>query len=170
MPYKNPEDKKVADKRYHVEHLEKELERSKNYRLEHPGYGTEYSKRWRAANPEKSRAATKRYRDSFTDEQRQAKKEYAAAWWSNKGNQAMREKKRAFKAELVREFGGACILCGYNKHLAALDFDHIDPSIKAASIAVLTTQCRFDEARKEAQKCRLLCSNCHREQTYGDWE
>jgi hypothetical protein len=90
--------------------------------------------------------------------------------WSETGNRLQREKKRNFKAELVQEFGGVCIICGYNKHLAALDFDHLDPTTKVESVAVLTTQCRFDEARKEAQKCRLLCANCHREETYGSWQ
>jgi hypothetical protein len=151
MPYKDPEKERLRC-----------LEKSRNARAE--GKVLLY-KDWPEERKQASRDATKTYRDSHKEE----RLAYSRMWWSTTGNQAMREKKRAFKAELVKEFGGACILCGYNKHLAALDFDHLDPSEKISAVASLTTQCRFDEARKEAQKCRLLCSNCHREETYGDW-
>lgn len=48
----------------------------------------------------------------LTPEQREAKADYQRNWWTTKGNQALREKKRAFKAELVAEKGGQCELCG----------------------------------------------------------
>lgn len=63
------------------------------------------------------------------------------------------------KYVLVLSRGGRCSGCGYDEHLLALDFDHVDPSTKAGNVSGIES---FAPAYVEAQKCRLLCSNCHR--------
>lgn len=78
----------------------------------------------------------------------------------------VKAKQRAFKAMLVLKFGGACELCGYARNYAALDFDHKDPSIKEDTVGRLINNQKWEAALLEAQKCRLLCSNCHREATW----
>ena len=65
-------------------------------------------------------------------------------------------------AVLKLEAGGRCVLCGYSKCLAALDFDHIDPKTKTGSINKLI-RVSIKLAREEVKKCRLICANCHRE-------
>ena len=57
--------------------------------------------------------------------------------------------------------------CGYNKNLYALDFAHKNKEIKLFSISIAISK-RYgkEKIRKETEKCRLLCANCHREETY----
>jgi hypothetical protein len=80
------------------------------------------------------------------------------------------KKRHAIKLFLIELLGGRCSICGYNKHPAALDFDHIDPATKTASVAHYIVCKQWKKAEEEAKKCRLLCANCHRETTYSDWE
>lgn len=75
-------------------------------------------------------------------------------------------KKRRYKRkmDLVLLRGGSCESCGYSKNLSALEFHHIIPSNKKF---MLNNSClsnrTYEECLKEAEKCLLLCSNCHRE-------
>jgi len=62
-----------------------------------------------------------------------------------------------------------CQQCGYDKHSAALDFHHLDPSKKESSVHQLINGPRPNEnnietLKKELEKCIILCSNCHREE------
>lgn len=64
------------------------------------------------------------------------------------------------KRDAVRELGGKCSKCGYNKCIGALDFHHTDPSTKESVLGKLNSK-RF---YVELKKCILLCANCHREE------
>lgn len=59
--------------------------------------------------------------------------------------------------------GGKCARCGYDKCLAALDFHHHDPSAKEFGISHRGVTYAIERLKKEAEKCILLCANCHRE-------
>jgi 5-methylcytosine-specific restriction endonuclease McrA len=76
-----------------------------------------------------------------------------------------REKNNRHIAEIKKLAGGACAVCGYSKCLDALDFDHIHPETKRATVSELRG--KFNEALEEAGKCLLLCANCHRERHAG---
>lgn len=74
--------------------------------------------------------------------------------------------KRAFHKkveEILAEQGDkyACVLCGYDKHTAALEFHHLDPGEKDIMVSRMTTYSK-DKIRAELEKCVVLCSNCHR--------
>lgn len=71
-----------------------------------------------------------------------------------------------WKKKLLRLFGGACIDCGYSKHHAALDFDHIDPSIKLFNISKAFNHRPWKEILEEARQCVIRCANCHRIKTF----
>ena len=71
-----------------------------------------------------------------------------------------RWKKR--KIMMVKEFGGRCEICGYNKNFASLTFHHREPKIKEVSWTKLKLR-SIDKIRKELEKCQLLCNNCHGE-------
>jgi hypothetical protein len=60
----------------------------------------------------------------------------------------------------------SCSECGYNKHGAALDFDHLDLETKNFHIAQNMTNKRISVIVAEIRKCRILCSNCHRIHSY----
>ena len=73
-------------------------------------------------------------------------------------------KRRAKAIMLVREYkGGSCEICGYNKCMPALEFHHKDPTTKEFSICSDGSTRSLDRMKKEADKCHLLCANCHRE-------
>ena len=77
------------------------------------------------------------------------------------------------KKKLIRLIGGKCCKCSYSRSAAALDFHHIKAGSKGRTISHLlavSTAGAFRAAQKEARKCRLLCSNCHREETYPGHE
>ena len=57
-----------------------------------------------------------------------------------------------------------CSICGYNKHPAALDFDHIDPALKSFTLSQDPKRA-WSKIEAEIKKCRVLCANCHRIET-----
>jgi hypothetical protein len=68
-----------------------------------------------------------------------------------------------------------CVICGYNKHPAALSFDHLDPKTKyrnkngkSVQVADMIKSGRFawTTILTEIRKCRILCTNCHMEETH----
>lgn len=78
--------------------------------------------------------------------------------------QYKRNRREENKKILVKENGGECIRCGYKKTISALHFHHRTPRLKLFSIAEAFTSKSLNRIRKEAQKCDLLCSNCHGEE------
>lgn len=71
--------------------------------------------------------------------------------------------RRRVKETLVAEAGGRCALCGYDRHIGALHFHHLEPASKAFSVGATGVTRSLAKARVEAAKCVLLCSNCHAE-------
>ncbi len=67
---------------------------------------------------------------------------------------------------LVELAGGKCVICGYNKCKSAMDFHHVDPLTKEFGIASWLSL-SFKRLKAEAQKCVLLCKNCHAEVEAG---
>ena len=65
------------------------------------------------------------------------------------------------KTKLVEYKGEKCQCCGYNRCIRALEFHHLDPSQKDFTISGKSKS--FETLKKEADKCILVCSNCHKE-------
>jgi transposase len=76
----------------------------------------------------------------------------------SKSENVMAWRKRV-KIKLVEYKGGKCECCGYNKIVEALQFHHINPSEKDFQIS--GTSKAFETMKKEVDKCKLLCANCH---------
>jgi len=80
-------------------------------------------------------------------------------------NAATRKKKRKafqdWKATL------SCVQCGFS-HVAALDFHHTDAKAKDGIVSDLVRMGRFKKAKAEAEKCIVLCANCHRVHHYEE--
>ena len=77
------------------------------------------------------------------------------------------EWRRRAKRRLVAEAGGRCQLCGYDRCMAALEFHHLDPSQKSFGLSRRGVTRSFEQLRREAAKCALLCANCHAEVEAG---
>ncbi len=74
------------------------------------------------------------------------------------------DEQRLAKAHLLKQYkGGKCFKCGYNKCEAALDFHHVLPDMKSFVMSMSMTR-SMDVLMAEADKCVLLCANCHREE------
>ncbi len=74
---------------------------------------------------------------------------------------AKRRKKIRLKA--IEQLGGKCMRCGYNRYPEALEFHHRDPSKKLFGIGQKGLTRSWERVKAEAEKCNLLCANCHRE-------
>lgn len=77
------------------------------------------------------------------------------------------KKRRTNKYDLVTLFGGACQRCGYSKSVAALHFHHEDPRTKKFAISGRGFVHCWEKLLLEAQKCELICANCHAEEHYS---
>jgi transposase len=80
---------------------------------------------------------------------------------------AVAARRRRVKEILVAEAGGCCRICGYDKHVAALQFHHVDPVTKRFGVGGSGSTRGLAALREEAAKCVLLCSNCHAEVEVG---
>lgn len=57
-----------------------------------------------------------------------------------------------------------CEICGYNKYPEILMFHHKDKERKSEGVNILMkTLKNIEIIKKEIEKCRLLCPNCHSE-------
>ncbi len=81
--------------------------------------------------------------------------------------EAVAESRREQKRILVEEAGGACLICGYSRCLAALEFHHRDRKTKLFALSREGVTRSLEKSRAEAHKCDLLCANCHAEVENG---
>lgn len=73
------------------------------------------------------------------------------------------------KQKLIDYKGGKCERCGYDKVCPpAYDFHHPDPNKKDFSLSQKSLG--FETAKKEVDKCMLVCRNCHAELEYEIWQ
>lgn len=78
------------------------------------------------------------------------------------------------------KISNGCSICGYNKHPASICFDHL-PGYEKAEITkngcskrncaggmfmLYSKKYNIEELIDEIKKCRLLCHNCHMENTH----
>ena len=84
--------------------------------------------------------------------------------YKNKCNNCyVTQTRRKNKATLVADFGGRCVVCGYNTTVWALDFHHVDPTTKSFGLSGHGETRSLARLREEAKKCILVCANHHRE-------
>lgn len=76
-------------------------------------------------------------------------------------SEAVMRWRRNTKLRLVKEAGGACVICGFDKMPAALQFHHLQPGAKSFGLSAHGRTKSIARLREEAAKCVLLCSNCH---------
>lgn len=78
-------------------------------------------------------------------------------------NNYMKERWQKRRQKAIEHLGGKCN-CGSNDNL---QFDHIDPLTKVASIAKMSSMSE-DKFWVEVNKCQLLCLKCHQAKTLLD--
>ena len=77
-----------------------------------------------------------------------------------------KRRRLSLKEKAVKYLGGKCAKCGYKKCLSALEFDHIYGKEKEIS-KLLDSTMVWNKLKLELDKCKLMCSNCHRERHAG---
>ena len=76
-------------------------------------------------------------------------------------------RRRKLKAKAIAFKGGKCLLCGYERCNAALEFHHLNRRTKAFGLSRKGIIRSWDSIMKEIDKCVLICANCHREVEAG---
>lgn len=143
MPYKNIEDRRAAARRSAKKRREANREKF-----------AEESRKYYQANKERL-VETRRKRRKSNPEKYEQEKRSAA--------ESIRKGKRETKIRLVKLFGGKCKYCGVMDDPCIYDFHHRNPTTKESEIARLVNKTRdWGIVLKEAQKCDMVCSNCHR--------
>lgn len=90
--------------------------------------------------------------------------------WNHRNREKRYEYKRDFiakrKLELINMLGGKCEVCEIVadiSNIAIFDFHHKNPDEKEFNLGQNTIgNMSFENVKKEASKCSVLCSNCHR--------
>jgi hypothetical protein len=82
-------------------------------------------------------------------------------------SEAVARRRRRLKEILVADAGGACSVCGYDRHIGALQFHHREGSAKKFGLSDRGLTRSLAAVRAEAAKCVLLCANCHSEVEAG---
>ena len=71
--------------------------------------------------------------------------------------------RQKFRTEIKIHFGGKCSICGYDKCLDSLVFHHKERDEKEHNVGHLIHIYSKKKAYAEAEKCQLVCANCHGE-------
>lgn len=74
---------------------------------------------------------------------------------------ALRRKK--LKELIVEYKGNKCCICGYDKYFGSFDLHHKEDSKKEFGLSARGLTRSWEKIKKEADKCILVCANCHRE-------
>ena len=78
---------------------------------------------------------------------------------------SLASKKKVLKFIQEWKVEKGCVDCGYNKHYAALDFDHLSED-KLFNLGSSTAKgAGMKRVTEEIAKCEVVCANCHRIRT-----
>ncbi len=80
---------------------------------------------------------------------------------------AQRIRGESRKLDLIKMKGGQCEICGYNRNYSALCFHHLHDKEFQIDIRHCSNR-SWEKLVEEANKCNLLCHNCHMEIHYPD--
>jgi predicted HNH restriction endonuclease len=76
---------------------------------------------------------------------------------------AVAKRRKLIRTKLIEYKGGQCSICGYKKCADALELHHLDASKKDFGISSHGLTRAWSKIVIEADKCILVCANCHRE-------
>lgn len=80
-------------------------------------------------------------------------------------NEKIRSELRSYINELRAKT--PCLDCGVSYPHYVMDFDHRNPSEKTKEVTNIVTSNSWKKLFAEIEKCDIVCSNCHRERTWG---
>ena len=146
----------------HDKTRQQQKEWARRNRPEHPEKVKEYKRKYYERNKEKIRIQGKKWADAHRDKCRISSKKY-----HDKNGEKCRKyqtNQNQIRQNFLNELKkNGCNVCGYNKCLAALEFHHRDSKEKERLVSRIAT---IEGIKKEALKCIVICSNCHKEIHY----
>ena len=75
------------------------------------------------------------------------------------------------QSALLRELRDApCADCGGRFPWYAMQFDHRDPSSKVGNVPQMAARVSLRKLLEEIAKCDIVCTNCHRNRTFLQWQ
>lgn len=86
-------------------------------------------------------------------------------------NQYHSNRVKQVKIKMIEYKGCKCERCNLDikdSHYSVFEFHHINPKLKDINFEKIKYQ-KWDKIKKELDKCKLLCANCHR-LTHADME
>ena len=78
-------------------------------------------------------------------------------------NEAQKQKWKDNKIKAIKSKGNCCQQCGYDKYHGALEFHHLDPTVKEDNWG-RKWQRSWKKIEESIEHTILLCANCHREE------
>lgn len=163
----------------------------RKYRLEHKEKIREWNRKrlqkWKAERPEEYKAKLKErnksayaYQKQYRQDRKEKYQQYSREYYRknrekirqqqrlDKERSRLRHQKR--KLELIKQKGGKCEKCGYNRNVSVLGFHHpngrLQPLKKDRSN--LLSEENPQSRKFDLSKVVLLCSNCHLEIHHPD--
>jgi hypothetical protein len=96
--------------------------------------------------------------------------------WKKRNPEWVRDGKKArhrmLKVKLIAHKGGQCQHCSTvydGKNAPIFEFHHVDPAGKDFAIGNNILTYSWEKILTEAEKCILLCANCHNRHHGGEW-
>jgi hypothetical protein len=84
--------------------------------------------------------------------------------WKDNNTRRIQNSRNERRNAIIKLLGGKCTICEYSKCGRSLHCHHRDPRTKSFNLSSRQICTRsWETVKKEAQKCVLLCSNCHGE-------
>lgn len=86
-------------------------------------------------------------------------------WYKRKFNKANNYHRKDLILIMIKYKINGCVICGYDKCMASLDFHHVEPKLKIFPVNrnYIRIASSSDKIQEEIAKCVLLCKNCHGE-------
>jgi hypothetical protein len=100
-------------------------------------------------------------------------KKCKGVFWTDNKKTYERQKYRQVKRKLffVSQLGGKCSVCKYKTNLSGLEFHHVNPENKKFNLGLPTFSHKpMKVLQEEVSKCVLMCSNCHREHHFSNYD
>lgn len=98
-------------------------------------------------------------RNSINETKRKARRRRGSKPIQRSGQKIVRDYVRKIK-------DAPCMDCGISYPYYVMDLDHRDPSRKLYTVAAMQ-KFPLEMVMDEIAKCDVVCSNCHRERTWG---
>jgi len=84
-----------------------------------------------------------------------------------KGQKKLRPGNQSMNRKYIKDIKSVpCMDCGISYPYYVMDLDHREPSKKYKSVSEMMKH-PIEMVIEEAAKCDVVCSNCHRERTWG---